>query len=447
MKISILGTGYVGLSTGVCLADIGHKVICIDLDPSKIKKLQQGISPIYEPGINELIKKNIENGKLSFTISHKDGLKDADIIIIAVGTPQAEDGTVNLSYLNQAAIDIAGSLTKDTVIIIKSTVPVGTNEYVENIIKNHLKKNIRIDMISNPEFLREGSAIWDTMHADRIVIGYNNQEAAEIVKKMYQPLNVPYVLTSIKSAETIKYAANAFLATKISFINEIANLCEKTGANITDVVSGMGMDKRIGEAFLQAGIGYGGSCFPKDVQAMIHTAQNYGVNFKMLKETVAINNKQQLLLVDKAKQRFGDIASRKFAILGLAFKPNTDDMREAPAIKIIETLKQNGANVSVYDPVAMDNAKNWIKDEVEWSDTIEKATLNSDAILIVTEWDEIKYMDVKTILPSMKQPIIFDGRNCIPTEVIENCSEIEYYPVGKPAIIRSSQDEIDEVRM
>ncbi|MFF2857984.1 UDP-glucose dehydrogenase family protein, partial [Peribacillus sp. NPDC058002] len=357
MKIAVLGTGYVGLSTGVCLSEIGHSVICIDTDEQKIKSLRQGISPIYEPGIESLLSQNAAAGRLLFTTSHREALNGAEIIIIAVGTPQMEDGGADLSYIVQAAKDIAANLVQSSVVVIKSTVPVGTNDFIKKIMEERCNERVTFHMVSNPEFLRQGSAVMDTMKADRIIIGSENDEAAKKVQEMYRPLNVPFILTSIRSAEMIKYASNAFLATKISFINEVANLCGVVGADVKDVAKGMGKDKRIGEAFLQPGIGYGGSCFPKDVKALLHTAKLNGVHFSLLKETVAINDFQQELLVTKAINRFGDLKGKKVAMLGLAFKPETDDMREAPSIKIARSLTKLGAEVVAYDPVAIDNAK------------------------------------------------------------------------------------------
>ncbi|WP_102347316.1 UDP-glucose dehydrogenase family protein [Bacillus sp. Marseille-P3661] len=437
MKIAILGAGYVGLSTGVVLAEIGHFVHCIDLDHEKIKKLNNGISPIYEPGLEDLLFKNIHAGRLKFTISHLDGLKDKEIIIIAVGTPQRHDGAADLSYLEQAAKDISTHLSKDTIVAIKSTVPVGTNEKIKEIFNDQLKnKNINVQMISNPEFLRQGSAIMDTMQADRIIIGADNRDAAKKIREMYRPLNVPVLLTSIKSAEMIKYASNAFLATKISYINEIANLCEAVGADVEDVAKGMGKDLRIGEAFLRAGIGYGGSCFPKDVKALIHTAALHGLDFSLLKDTIEINDYQRELIVLKALKRFGELKGKKIAMLGLAFKPETDDMREAPSIPIAHSLVRQGAEVVAYDPVANENAKKVIGNVIRYEDSIQTAIKNADAVFIITEWNEIKQIKLTELTKFMKQPIVFDGRNCFEEDRVRECENIEYYPVGRPAIIK-----------
>ncbi|TWD97929.1 UDPglucose 6-dehydrogenase [Peribacillus frigoritolerans] len=435
MKIAVLGTGYVGLSTGVCLSEIGHNVICIDTDEQKIKSLRQGNSPIYEPGLENLLIQNAAAGRLLFTTSHREALNGAEIIIIAVGTPQMEDGGADLSYIVQAAKDIAANLVQSSVVVIKSTVPVGTNDFIKSIIEEHCNESVTFNMVSNPEFLRQGSAVMDTMQADRIIIGSEDDEAAKKVQEMYRPLNVPFILTSIRSAEMIKYASNAFLATKISFINEVANLCGVVGADVKDVAKGMGKDKRIGEAFLQPGIGYGGSCFPKDVKALLHTANLNGVHFSLLKETVAINDFQQELLVTKAINRLGDLKGKKVAMLGLAFKPETDDMREAPSIKIACSLTKLGAEVVAYDPVAVDNAKNILGDTIRFASTVREAAVNADAVFIVTEWKEFRLLDLKTLMTTMRRPIVFDGRNCLEEDRIRACKKIEYYPIGRPAIV------------
>lgn len=435
MKIAVLGTGYVGLSTGVCLSEIGHEVICIDIDEDKVNRLRQGFSPIYEPGLEQLLMKNMSAGRLHFTTSHKDAFGKSEIIIIAVGTPQQEDGSADLSYLDKAALDIAAHLMHDAIIVLKSTVPFGTNERIKKILLENCREGVKIEIVSNPEFLRQGSAIFDTMNADRIVIGSECKEAAEKVREMYLPLNVPILLTSTRSAEMIKYASNAFLATKISFINEIANVCEAVGANIEEVAAGMGKDKRIGEAFLQAGIGYGGSCFPKDVKALLHTVKSFGIDFFMLQETVSINEHQRERLVIKALNRFGQLQGKRFAILGLAFKPDTDDMREAPSINIASSLTSLGAEVVAYDPVAIENAKKVIGDSILYVNSVEEAAKDADAVFIVTEWKEVKQINLSKLTAIMKQPIIFDGRNCFEEENIRACPTIEYYPIGKPFII------------
>ncbi|MCL6572147.1 MAG: UDP-glucose/GDP-mannose dehydrogenase family protein [Bacillus sp. (in: Bacteria)] len=433
MKIAVLGTGYVGLSTGVCLSEIGHHVTCIDINEEKINLLRQGISPIYEPGVEHLLAANTGAGRLKFTSSHREGLNGAEIILIAVGTPQGEDGAADLTYLEQAAKDVSQYLINNTIIVIKSTVPVGTNIAFKKLVESHSGLNITI--VSNPEFLRQGSAIQDTMKADRIIIGSENKQAADKISAMYRPLNVPIIVTSIKSAELIKYAANAFLATKISYINEIANLCEVVGADVEDVAKGIGKDKRIGESFLNAGIGYGGSCFPKDVKALLHTAGLHGRHFSLLKETIAINSYQRELLVTKAVSRFGNLKDIKIAMLGLSFKPETDDMREAPSITIAGALSKLGAEVVAYDPAATDRAKEIIGDSIKYATTVAEAVSGANAIFLVTEWNEFKQLDLVALVGKMKQPIVFDGRNCLAEERIRACKSIEYYPVGRPTII------------
>ncbi|CAM4072008.1 UDP-glucose dehydrogenase family protein [Mesobacillus thioparans] len=440
MRIAVLGTGYVGLSTGVCLAEIGHHVICIDVDERKIATLKQGKSPIYEPGLEELLIKNSSAGRLVFTASHKYALNEADIIIIAVGTPQSDDGQADLRYIEQAAKDLAEHIVRDSIVVIKSTVPVGTNDYIKQLIFAHLKNKVKFRMVSNPEFLRQGSAIQDTLKADRIIIGCEEIEASNIIQEMYRPLNVPFLLTDARSAEMIKYASNAFLAMKISFINGIANLCEAVGADVVDVATGMGLDKRIGSAFLNAGIGYGGSCFPKDVKALLHTSKEHGMPLSLLVETIAINEEQQELLVKKALNRFGTLTGKKIAMLGLSFKPETDDMREAPSIRISRALTALGAEVTAYDPVAVTNARQVIGDVITYADAPIKAANGADALFIVTEWEEFRKLDVKALLDVMKHRIIFDGRNCLAEEVLQECGTIEYCSVGRPAVIFKKEE-------
>ncbi|WP_137743540.1 UDP-glucose dehydrogenase family protein [Robertmurraya siralis] len=428
MKIAIIGTGYVGLVTGVCLAEIGHDVTCIDIDEQKVKKLGSGISPIYEPGLEELLKKNISDKKLRFTLSHEIGLDDADAVYLAVDTPQSEDGSADLTYILQAAKDIARHLKSNIVVITKSTVPVGTNRTIKKTIIEHLQVNVEVEIVSNPEFLREGHAIFDTFHGDRIVIGADTKETANFVERIYNPFNLPVVHTDIESAELIKYASNAFLATKISFINEIANLCGKVGANITDVSKGMGMDQRIGHAFLNAGIGYGGSCFPKDTNALLHIGQENGYELEILNSVIHVNEKQPLKLVEKVLRRFSNLQDKKLAVLGLSFKPNTDDMRKAPSIKIINELISHGAQIVAYDPIAMEKAKSVLPYEVQYKDSFYEAIKGADACLFLTEWDEFKKIDLAKMKLLMKTAIVFDGRYCLSMEELQKRG-FEYYTV------------------
>ncbi|WJE52593.1 UDP-glucose/GDP-mannose dehydrogenase family protein [Bacillus cereus] len=435
MNIAIFGTGYVGLVTGVCLSDIGHRVTCIDIDENKVVKMKQGISPIYEPGLDELMIKNIKEDRLLFTTDCKLGIAEADVIYIAVGTPQKEDGSANLQYIEQVALDIAHNLTKDAIVVIKSTVPVGTNDYVKNLIHENLKADVKVSMVSNPEFLREGSAIYDSFYGDRIVIGADDAKTADIMAEVNKPFNVPVFKTTIRSSEMIKYASNAFLATKISFINEIANICEKIGADVEQVANGMGLDKRIGTQFLKAGIGYGGSCFPKDTNALIQIAGNVEHDFVLLKSVINVNNDQQAALVEKVKNVLGQMNGKRVAMLGLAFKPNTDDMREAASIVIARELVQLGTQVVAYDPIATENAKKLLPSEVEYVASVEEAIEKADATLIVTEWEDIKTFPLEKYIELMKEPIIFDGRNCHGLEHVQKFS-VDYYSVGRPPVIR-----------
>ncbi|MGH1288390.1 UDP-glucose dehydrogenase family protein [Bacillus toyonensis] len=433
MKIAIFGTGYVGLVTGVCLSEIGHEVTCIDIDINKVKKMKQGISPIYEPRLDELMMKNSKAGRLFFTTEYNEIVKNVDVIYIAVGTPQKKDGSADLQYIEQAALQIAESIEKDTVIVIKSTVPVGTNERLKDLILTHLKTDVKVHMVSNPEFLREGSAIHDSFHGDRIIIGVDSEKIANMIREIYKPFSIPVFRTNIRSAELIKYASNAFLATKISFINEISNICEKVNANVDDVAYGMGLDKRIGTQFLKAGIGYGGSCFPKDTHALVQIAGNVDYEFELLKSVICVNNKQRSLLVQKAKKKVGDLAGKKVAILGLAFKPNTDDMREAASIVIAQELVAMGAIIKAYDPVAMSNAIHFLPSEVECMSNIDETIHGADVAFIVTEWNEIKNYPLSKYVKLMKQANIFDGRNCYDLNEVRKF-ELYYYSIGRSEV-------------
>ncbi len=437
MNITVVGAGYVGLVTGVSLADIGHCVTCVDVNKDKIAKLKVGLSPIHEPGLESLMLKCIDENRLSFTSSLKEFLKDTDIVYIAVGTPQNNNGTANLNFIETVAEEIAMNISKDIVIVTKSTVPVGTNEYIGELIKAKIPKNISFDIVSNPEFLREGSAISDTFNGDRIVIGAESDKAASIIEQVNKPFGVPIFKTDIRSAEMIKYASNAFLATKISFINEISTICEKLGANVDDVAKGMGKDKRVGNQFLNAGIGYGGSCFPKDTNALVQIAGGVEHDFNLLKAVINVNNNQQALLVDKARQRLGSLEGKRIALLGLAFKPNTDDMREAASIVISDGLLQEGAEVIAYDPIANENAKHVLSDEVQFASSINEALTEANLALIITEWREIIEIDFNNVRRLMIDPIIIDGRNCLSLDMVKD-KGIEYHSVGRPAVIGES---------
>ncbi|MFI8687633.1 UDP-glucose dehydrogenase family protein [Rossellomorea sp. NPDC077527] len=433
MKIAVVGTGYVGLVTGTCLSEIGHHVTCIDIDEAKVNRMSEGISPIYEPGLNELMKKNIENNRLQFTTNHSEAFQSADVIYIAVGTPEKEDGSANLAFVEQVAIDIATGVDHDVIVVTKSTVPVGTNHWIKETIQKHLVHPVKVEIVSNPEFLREGAAIYDSFHGDRIVVGADNPAAARVIEEINKPYGIPVFKTDIRSAEMIKYAANAFLATKISFINEISNICERVEANVEDVAVGMGMDNRIGSQFLNAGIGYGGSCFPKDTKALVQIAGNVEYEFELLKGVIEVNKKQQSILLSKLQDRFYSLSGKKIAVLGLAFKPNTDDMREAASIPMTNHLVEKGAYVIAYDPVAMEQAKKIINPDVTFANSTEEALKDADATLILTEWSEFKDLDIDTFKSTMKQPIIFDGRNCYDIEVMNN-KGIEYYSMGRPTV-------------
>ncbi|MGM7721713.1 UDP-glucose dehydrogenase family protein [Metabacillus sp. Hm71] len=433
MKIAVVGTGYVGLVTGTCLSEIGHHVTCIDIDQVKVNKMREGISPIYEPGLDELMKKNIQENRLFFTTNHDEGFHEADVIYIAVGTPEKADGSANLTFVEQVAKDIAAHVKKDVVVVTKSTVPVGTNDWIKSVIEQHLVHPIKVDVVSNPEFLREGSAIYDSFNGDRIVVGAENEAAAAMIEEINKPFGIPIMKTDIRSAEMIKYAANAFLATKISFINEISNICEKLGANVEDVANGMGQDGRIGSQFLNAGIGYGGSCFPKDTKALVQIAGNVKYDFELLKGVIRVNQRQQEILFEKLKSRFDQLEGKRIAVLGLAFKPNTDDMREAPSIVITKELLVKGAEVVAYDPVAMDNAKNVLDPNINYVSSAIEALKGADAALILTEWNEFKDLDIGVFKEMMKTPVIFDGRNCYDLSIIKNY-EVEYYSMGRPSI-------------
>ncbi|WP_433744992.1 UDP-glucose dehydrogenase family protein [Falsibacillus pallidus] len=435
MKIAIAGTGYVGLVTGVCLSDIGHQVTCFDISEEKIDLLSKGKSPIYEPGLEELIQKNKDEHRLHFTSRASEAYADADCVFIAVGTPENEDGSANLNFVLNAAKDIAQHIRKDIVVVTKSTVPVGTNDVIHQTITQNLKKSLKVSMVSNPEFLREGSAIQDTFHGDRIVIGADNQKAGDIIEEIYQNLKLPVVRTSVRSAEMIKYASNAFLATKISFINEIANLSEKVGANIEDVAVGMGFDKRIGQQFLKAGIGYGGSCFPKDTKALRTMGTQHDVSLSIIEAVMKSNDHQKNQLFVKAKDRLGSLKNKKIAVLGLAFKPNTDDIREAPSVQLIQNLLLEDAEVLAYDPIASKNAEKVFGSKIVFAGSVEEAIDGADAAFIVTEWKQIREFPLDGYLQKMKEPILFDGRNCYSLPEAAEAG-VEYHSIGRIAVTK-----------
>lgn len=411
MKISIIGTGYVGLVTGTCFSDLGNDVICADSDAEKIEILNSGGVPIYEPGLEELIKKNREKGRLTFTTDIKTAVKESEVIFICVGTPPREDGSADLSGIENVARDIAPNINSYKVIVEKSTVPVLTGDRVKETIQNFMKEEGDFDVASNPEFLKEGSAIKDFMNPDRVVIGVDSEKAESILKELYEPLNTKIVVTNIKGAEIIKHAANSFLATKISFINALSNICDLTGADIKEVAEGIGMDSRINRHFLDAGVGFGGSCFPKDLKAFIFIAQELGYSFDLLKEVDKINEKQKELAVKKISDVLWNVSGKTIAVWGLAFKPNTDDIRSAPSIDIIRALLSGGAKIKAYDPVAEENAKKELGDKIEYMPNAYEAAKDADCVVLMTEWNEFKEVDWKKLKGIMKQPVIIDGRN------------------------------------
>ncbi|MGD6967751.1 UDP-glucose dehydrogenase family protein [Rossellomorea vietnamensis] len=433
MNVCVIGTGYVGLVSGVCFSEIGNNVTCVDLDENKINNLRKGIVPIYEPGLEDLVIKNTKEGKLSFTTRLTEGMDNADVIIIAVGTPEKETGEADLQYVEAVAKSIGENLNGYKVIVTKSTVPVGTNRRVKELVAKYSGSG-NFDVASNPEFLREGSAIHDTMNMERAIIGVESEKAGQVLSELHQPFNTTIMVTTIETAEMIKYASNAFLATKISFINEIATICEKFNADVTDVAKGMGLDGRIGSKFLNAGIGYGGSCFPKDTKALIQISGEVEHDFQLLKSVIEVNNKQQRVLLEKAKERFGNLSGKNIALLGLAFKPNTDDMRESASIVIADELVKQGAKVKGFDPIAKETARRVLPQQVEISEDMEKTLEGADIIMILTDWDEVKNLDLSTLAGKQKKPVIFDGRNCFSLDYAGQFG-LEYHSIGRPSLV------------
>ncbi len=432
MKICVIGTGYVGLVVGTCLAEKGNNVICVDNDKNKLALLAQGIIPIYEPGLEDLIKSNVTAGRLQFSDNLKNAVQKSSICYIAVGTPQGEDGNADLKDVYEVAKSIGEFLNEYKVIVNKSTVPVGTAEKVVEIIKQ--QTTINFDMISNPEFLKQGAAVEDFLNPDRVIIGSNSEKATEIMKELYSSFlkNANTIIVmDIKSAEMAKYASNTFLALKISYINQIANICEKVGADIEMVRNGMCSDKRIGSQFLSPGLGFGGSCFPKDVQALLKLSEEFDCDSEIFKVIKNINKNQRELFVEKILQRFGgNLSAKTFAIWGLAFKPGTNDMREAPSVTIITNLLNLGAKIQAYDPKAAENAKVCFKDNIKYCVSSNEALENTDAMLLLTEWDEFKRPDFNKMKELMKNPVIFDGRNQYNGNYLKEIG-FEYYSVGK----------------
>lgn len=437
MKIAIVGTGYVGLVTGTCFAEMGTEVFCIDIDHNKIDKLKNGIIPIFEPGLDEMVERNHKAGRLNFTTDLSSILNEVDIVFSAVGTPPDEDGSADLKYVLEVARTIGQELNKYMVIVTKSTVPVGTAKLIKKTIQNELDKrgltDLKFDVASNPEFLKEGAAITDFMQPDRVVVGVESEEAKQLMERLYKPFtlnNYRIIYTDIPSAEMIKYAANAMLATRISFMNDIANMCEIVGADINMVRKGIGADVRIGSKFLYAGCGYGGSCFPKDVKALIHTAENLGYEMKILEAVEEVNESQKKILFEKLMKYYdNDIKGKTIAVWGLAFKPKTDDMREAPSLVIIDKILEAGGKVKAYDPVAMEEAERILGDSITYAKDIYDATLEADAILMVTEWNEFRLPTWEVIKKTMKKPVVFDGRNIYNKQEMNEIG-FDYFGIG-----------------
>lgn len=427
-----MGTGYVGLVMGTCFADLGNDVICLDIDEKKIDNLNSGILPIYEPGLKELVKRNKREGRLIFTTNKEKAIQDSQVIFIAVGTPMGENHEADLRFVKAVAKDVGIYMNEYKVIVDKSTVPVGTGDIVKKIIKENQKKLFEVDVVSNPEFLKEGSAIKDFQNPDRIVIGSDSEKAKKIMENLYKPLartNRPILFTDIKSAELIKYASNAMLATRISFMNELSHLAEKVDADIKKVAKGMGLDDRIGPRFLQAGVGYGGSCFPKDVQALVQTMKKNKCSAKILESVEEVNKKQKLSLIPKLKSFIPELENKTIAVWGLAFKPKTDDIREAPAVNLIHELQKQGAKIKAFDPVAQKNAKKYLQG-VEYAENPYKAIEDADALLIATEWDEFRELDKEKIKSFLNNPCVVDGRNIWEPEEMKKLG-FSYIGVGR----------------
>ena len=425
MKVAVAGTGYVGLVSAVCLAEKGHTVACVDVDENKIKLMRNGVSPIYEKGLEELMHKNKD--RLTYTLDYKKAYRDAEVILIGVGTPEQEDGSANLSYVRSVAKQIADSIEHDCVVVVKSTVPIGTNDKVEEFIKSNLKNDVKVYIASNPEFLAQGSAVHDTLKASRIVIGTEDEEARKIMEELYKPFNLPMLFTNRRSAEMIKYASNDFLALKISYINDIANLCELVGANIEDVTKGMSYDSRIGDKFLNAGIGYGGSCFPKDTKALYYLAKNqYDYELKTIKAAIDVNVTQKTKLFFEAKRKIDTFYKKNVTVLGATFKPGTDDLREAPSIDNVKLLLKEGADITVWDPVGLNNFEKMFGDKIQYESDIRKAIEKSDIIFIMTEWADVKKLDLNLF----NGKVIYDGRNCFDLKDIKKY-KFEYHSIGR----------------
>lgn len=436
MKIAVAGTGYVGLVAGVCFAEMGYDVTCVDVDEKKIGMMRQGVSPIYEDGLEELMRKNNERGTLHYTSDYREAYRDADAIFIGVGTPEMPDGSANLSYIATVSRQIAETVEKDCLVVVKSTVPVGTNDKVEQFIKDFLIHDVKVEVASNPEFLAQGTAVHDTLHAARIIIGTESRQAEELLKKIYEPFGIPIVSVKRRSAEMIKYASNDFLALKISYMNDIANLCELVGADITDVAKGMCYDERIGSRFLNAGIGYGGSCFPKDTKALKFLAREHGYQLRTVEACVAVNTDQKTRLFQKAKDRMISFSGLKVAVLGLTFKAGTDDLREAPSIDNIKLLLEAGADIYAFDPKGQERAGTIFPEGVIGKGTMsyvsraEEALQDANICFVFTEWQEIRELTPEIFKGRMHTPLVYDGRNLYEPERMKEAG-VEYYSIGR----------------
>ncbi|MHC8523476.1 UDP-glucose dehydrogenase family protein [Rossellomorea sp. H39__3] len=444
-NIAVAGTGYVGLVAGVSFAEMGHQVTCVDIDEKKVASMRSGHSPIYETGLEELMKKNYTSGRIDYTTNYHEAYRNADAIFIGVGTPEQPDGSANLSYIATVARQIAESVEKDCLVVVKSTVPVGTNDKVDQFIQDFLVNDVRIEVASNPEFLAQGSAVHDTLYAERVIIGTESKWAEDILKKIYEPFNLPIVSVNRRSAEMIKYASNDFLALKISYMNDIANLCELVGADIQDVARGMSFDERIGSKFLNAGIGYGGSCFPKDTKALDYIAQQNGYELKTVRAAIDVNKEQKTMLYKKARNRLITFSGLKVAVLGLTFKPGTDDLREAASLENVPLLLEQGADIYAFDPVGKENFSNVYpegangKGHITYVESVEAALSEANVCFIFTEWGEVKAVTPKKYKQLMRTPLVFDGRNIYSIEEMSSAN-VEYHSIGRKTVERSKSE-------
>lgn len=428
--MSVVGTGHVGLVTGACLAEIGNQVLCVDNNQAKITSLNNGVPPFFEPGLQDMVQRNLSKRRLAFTTSIEDALRNSEVIFIAVDTPSQPDGSADLSSLINVTRQIAGDLDGYRVVVQKSTVPVGTGEYIQNTLRDNVNGAGEIDLVSMPEFLREGTAVRDFLHPDRIVLGVQSPRAREIMEYLLKPIDAPMVVADIPTAELIKYASNAFLAMKVSYINAVANICERLGADVTKVAEGMGADPRIGSRFLSAGVGYGGACFRKDVSAFIKMSEATGYDFEILRQVQEINHNQRVQLVEKVRRALGTLQGKQIGILGLAYKPDTDDMRNAPSIDVIDLLLQGGASIKAYDPAALNTARGLFGNTIDLCTSLQQVAEDADALVLVTEWDEFRNMDMEQLKGLMHMPILVDGRNLFEPQLMADTGW-EYHGTGR----------------